>query len=97
MISKELFIEVINQIQENLKREQRFEEAIAEYGNCLVPVFDHENLDITLLQIIMNDTKNDWIPWWLFEDVEKIIYKDEQKIDLTKVEDLYDFLIMEDK
>ena len=34
----------------------------------------------------------DIINWWLYENVDKIITIDGEDIDVTKVEDLYDFL-----
>lgn len=48
---------------------------------------------LNLLKVIMND-KYETISWWLFEDVEKIIYfKNGKQRDLTKVEDLVKYLI----
>ena len=48
---------------------------------------------LNLLKVVMQDTYNN-ISWWLYEDVEKIIYfKNGKKRDLTKVEDLIKYLI----
>lgn len=48
---------------------------------------------LNVLKVIMND-KYENISWWLFEDVEKIIYfKNGKQRDLTKVEDLVKYLI----
>jgi hypothetical protein len=45
-----------------------------------------------LLNEVMGDT-DDFIGWWLYEDVEKKVWlKDGTEISLLTVEDLYDFL-----
>ena len=51
-----------------------------------------------LLENAMDD-KDEWISWWLWEDVKKIVYKKEGPIyDLTAVEDLYYYITkQEDK
>lgn len=44
---------------------------------------------VKLLEKVMDD-KDEWISWWLWEGVEKIVYDDEEPFyDLTDVEDLY--------
>lgn len=57
-----------------------------------------DNLSDTLLKVlehVFND-KGEWISWWLYEDVEKIVtFTDtNQKLDITKIEDLYNFLLV---
>jgi len=38
---------------------------------------------------------NDWIDWWLYESVDKIIYeKDKSEINVNKLEDFVDYLIV---
>lgn len=55
--------------------------------NAVDTVFD------SYLQGILNDDGIDLVYWWLFEDVDKIIYKDEEIIaELHTVEDLYNYI-----
>lgn len=56
-----------------------------------------DNLSDALLKVlehVFND-KGEWISWWLYEDVEKIVtFTDSnKKLDITKIEDLYNFLL----
>lgn len=57
-----------------------------------------DNLSDALLKVlehVFND-KGEWISWWLYEDVEKIVtFTDSnKKLDITKIEDLYNFLLV---
>lgn len=64
-------------------------------GNFIVTIGDTLIADILrLLQESLND-EDDWIGWWMYEDVEKIIYysAENRQVDVTKVEDLYNFLV----
>ena len=51
---------------------------------------------IELLQLHFNDN-NDTIYWWLYEDVKKVYYIDDEEIDLTTIEQLYDYLTTSNK
>lgn len=40
-----------------------------------------------------NEVQADYIFWWLYEDVDKIIYMDDkEEVDVTELEDLYKYL-----
>lgn len=40
-----------------------------------------------------NEVQADYIFWWLYEDVDKIIYmEDKEEVDVTELEDLYKYL-----
>jgi uncharacterized protein YqgQ len=39
----------------------------------------------------MKDTE-DWVNWWLYEEVEKVVKVNGEKIELKTIEKLYDFL-----
>lgn len=59
--------------------------------------FDNDNLYLSslieVLREVMND-KDDFISWWLYEDVEKVIWLDDgTRIELNTAEDLYDYLL----
>ncbi len=57
-------------------------------GNYLV----EEIIDIISENLGANE-ENDWIGWWLYEDVEKVIYDGENEISVRTLEELYDFLV----
>ena len=46
---------------------------------------------------ILNDEGQDLVYWWLFEDVEKVIYEDEDKekviANVESIEDFYNYLV----
>ena len=45
------------------------------------------------IESILNEEGQDLIYWWLFEDVEKIIYEDgKSNINVEKLEDLYTYM-----
>ena len=41
--------------------------------------------------------KFDTISWWLWEDVEKVIYDNDKKIDVSTPQKLYKYLVKEIK
>ena len=54
-----------------------------------------ESSTLLVLESVMQDNE-DWICWWLYEDVKKIItLKNGSELDLTSSFALYNFLIME--
>lgn len=47
----------------------------------------------TWIESILNEEGQDLIYWWLFEDVDKIIYEDgKDDISVEKLEDLYTYM-----
>lgn len=55
-------------------------------------------LETILLQVLEETSQDsgDWIGWWLYEDVSKIItLKNGSEVDLTTPVALYNFLVME--
>ncbi len=52
---------------------------------------------INIISESINEDENveikDWIEWWLYEDVDKIIYCDNQlDVDVNKIEDFIDYI-----
>lgn len=49
---------------------------------------------VKMLEKLMNDEKTQLISWWLWEDVNKVIYlkKEKYNYDVTTPEDLYYYL-----
>lgn len=94
----ELFEKTINAIQEHRKWQDEVTDFLEAkictdtWAFCTVG----ENL-ISLLVEILEKEFNDigkWIDWWLFEDVEKVVYyQDKQNRNVEKIEDFYQFLL----
>jgi len=95
MISKKMFSEIID----NIKQQDIIDNS---FGKSLETVCDsyclygtknkkYDSLMI-LLKDIFND-KDDWISWWLYENVKKqVIFKDKSERSLKTVNQLYNFL-----
>lgn len=63
-------------------------------GYAIVTVGDEtQNAIVEALEEEMEDT-NEWISWWLYEDVDKVVSFDDGRPDvrLDTAEQLYDFL-----
>jgi len=56
---------------------------------------DFNNIISLMLEEIFNELQVDIIEWWLYEDVEKHLFNEEGKMtdDLTKIEDLYNYIL----
>lgn len=97
MITKEQFIEIIEDVKKQFKLDEDLGKAIEKMSGSWVN-FNTENLIYAslfkLLKITFDDGA-DWIDWWLWEDVEKVVhYTDSQEEkDISDVGDFYDFLI----
>ena len=100
MISKELFVKIINELK---KLKDIYDEinnigrklAMFEIYNC-----EHEDLVFKLLQEIFKDKENDWIGYYLYEldfgtkwCKGKVTDENGNDIPLKTAEDLYDILI----
>jgi len=95
MISKELFVQIINNIQIQEKIDNEFAKALETVCDsyCLYGTKNkiYSSL-LLLLKEIFKDSE-DYIGWWLYEDVPKIIYINKKKRKVNTLELLYDFLI----
>ena len=50
----------------------------------------------TCMNSVLTETGSDLLFWWLYENVDKIIYlKDGTEVDLTKLDDFLDYLYKE--
>lgn len=94
----ELFKKTINTIKEHKKWQDDVTDFLEEkictdtWAFCNVG----ENLINLLIEILEKefDDIGKWIDWWLFEDVEKIVYyQDKQNRNVEKIEDFYQFLL----
>ena len=90
MITLEEFKHAIEVVQEHEKDSDTLTKimlknsvGIIDYGFDIVAYF------VKLLEKVMGD-KDEWISWWLWDDVKKIVYDGKRPVyDLTAVEDLY--------
>jgi hypothetical protein len=55
---------------------------------------DFYNVITLLLEEIYNESQIDILEWWLYEDVEKHVLDEKGKMtnDLTKIEDLFNYI-----
>jgi hypothetical protein len=96
MITKESFIKIMDNIQKQREVDDEISTALEKVCGSYV-IFNTENLMYKSLHDLLNEVfkdKGTWIEWWLYENVDKKCYlEDGKSIDLSRVEDLYDFLI----
>lgn len=61
-------------------------------GDCLVS----ELVDMIEDDLAM-DKNDDLLMWWLYEDVEKVIYDGDKEISVRTLDELYDYIVGEEK
>lgn len=94
-VSKSLFVETMENIKKQDQKINRFNDALNEICDGY-PIFDSENLYLVSLLDLLNEIfrdEDDWIGWWLYEDVEKEVLHKGREINLNSAEQLYDFLV----
>jgi len=95
MLSKELFIKRMNLIQ-NFHSEQEALSVLIEKiidGWVVVTIGDYLiNEIIDMLNEALNIEDKGFLSWWLYEDVDKIIYYGDKEISVRTLEELYDYL-----
>jgi len=99
VLSLKEFKHTIEVIQEHEKDSNKLTEIMLKNSVGIIDYgFDIVAHLVKLLENVMDD-KDEWISWWLWEDVPKIVYEKEEPIyDLTAVEDLYYYITkQEDK
>ena len=94
-MNRELFVETLNIIKQQQKAECKFIDAIS-FAFDDYPIYTLSdpltNQLLRLLKELTND-KYDYIPWWLYEPTDYILYDGDKKYNLKKPEKLYDFII----
>lgn len=108
MISKELFVEYLEQYQKFNEAFERIEEALMgrKYSSNMFESDWYNSVGIMLdvfLESHFTENGRDLIYWWLFEDVDHIIWqtvdpdlfhgKSEIEYNVNNIEDLYDYLV----
>ena len=98
MITKELFIKYIEQYQRFNSAFERIEEALMgrKYASNLYEADWVDSVGYMLdlfLKSHFTETGYDLITWWLFEDVDKIIYeKDDTTTSVKTIDELWNFM-----
>lgn len=100
LISKEEFCNILNNIQQQKAKEEMLSNAIEEFTDSwfILKETSYEHDLLLLLKKIFND-EDDYISWWLFEDVDKVVWINDddnnikKEINLDTPEQLYDFLV----
>lgn len=100
MITKELFIELINTIQEQAKAEEKFCNAFSEYANSgeYPPIISNRLLSPLFKLLEETIDPNGIIEWWLYDidDGNKFVYEnvgdDEIEYNLNDITDLYEYI-----
>lgn len=90
-------------LQEDLKRIINLQqEFVEEWDKNPVLNIESRLYDVPLIMFdtcinsVLTETGADLLFWWLYENVDKIIYlKDGSEIDLTNLDDLLDYLYKE--
>lgn len=92
MITLEEFKHIIKVIQEHEKDSDTLTEIMLKHSTGIIDYgFDIVAHLVKLLEKVIDD-KDEWISWWLWDDVKKIVYDNDSKepvYDLTDVKDLY--------
>jgi len=99
LINKAEFVEIINNIKEQDKKDDEFSRAVGIICDGRPVMFGVNNkITISLFSLLKKifDDKDDWISWWIYERVNdkyKAYYINKKEIKLNTAEDLYNFLI----
>jgi hypothetical protein len=90
------FIKTINSYK-------RYQDTLEKLSDLGVDMWDNGFNDPTdyifeaYIEEILNDEGQDLVYWWMFEDVEKVIYEDEDKekviANVESIEDFYNYLV----
>jgi len=98
MLSRKTFIEAIEAIQKHEKLMEELAVPLRKLGDFPLSL-DFESIHRNALMKVLEETTGDtseWISWWLYEDVEKKVWWEEDgkevEADLTEAGALYDFL-----
>jgi hypothetical protein len=79
-MSEEQFINLINLVK---KEDDKLDEIYKVIGGKMFEI---------IIKTYMSIDAFDWIEWWLYEDVKKIITIENKPIDVTEIKDFYKFL-----
>ena len=99
MLTKKTFVEAMNAIIKHKKIMDELMGPLRKLGDFPLSL-DFESIHREALLKVLREVTgddSDWIAWWLYEDVSKVVEWEEDETemsaDLTTVEALYDFLL----
>lgn len=90
-MDKESFIKTINKYKQFIDTSNKLYDLGIDLCEGVISDSIDTIFDAWLVEFL-NEEDIDTIYWWLFEDVDKIIYDGDEKINVEKIEDLYDYL-----
>lgn len=96
IISREEFIKTIRLIQNFTSHQDTISTLIEKItdGYCVVTVGNYLiDKIVDLLNLNMRIKDRDLIYWWLYEDVDKTIWIDNEEIKVETLDQLYDYII----
>lgn len=98
MLKRETFVDAISKIKKHEELMNRLDTVCREFGSFR-PSLDFGNLHLQALLEVLKDAMDDeydYISWWLYEGTDHNVSWEENgqtvSVDLTDVNDLYDFL-----
>jgi hypothetical protein len=101
ILNKKEFCDVIQDLKENEEFINKINDVFNEFRNeSNIFATGLENTVVKLLEIMFEDTENQWIAYWIWErwfgedyEIGDVTEADGTVIPLRTAEDLYDFLI----
>lgn len=111
-LDKEAFVYIMNSLKEYYDKIDHMNDAIQDaFGEYSFIGYNipHADIILDLLNIMLRLEDKDLLSWWLYEDVEKILYIRNQEdsensvkytcstVDVTSPEQLYEYIISETK
>ena len=95
MMTREKFKDLVYQMLEHTEFYDKLYELGIDTINCKYMETAGVMFD-TLMQEVFGEDGADLISWWMYEDVDHLIYADESEnkviADLNNIDDLYDYL-----
>ena len=91
-ISKEEFIEIVYSLKEQSDKHKE----LYKFGIDLINYeSNYEKCFSVLKKIVFNEKQLDLIDWWLYEDVEKVLFNKDETVfkNLSTASDLYDYIV----
>lgn len=89
-ITKKQFIMLMNAIEEEDNKLRDIGKYIETYSSSYVILYS--KISESLVKFLEDYYQTDLISWWLYEDVEKVIYENNQEISLKNIEELYTYI-----
>ena len=89
---KDLFLTIIQLIQEQDKIDQKVSKSLEEISDTYILINSKNKIYEALWRLLHFYDPNDYIYWWLYENVEKTVWVDGEKADVSTPEALYDFI-----